>query len=204
MARAKMTSAEEVHKLWARFQQDDVQAWSDLLESHYRTLFNYGRRLRADRELIHDCIQGLFLNLWDNRNKLNPAPETVSFYLLQAFRNLLVKELRKQHRLQTEYNVPFETISTVSIEDLLIDQESAQLNQLRIKQLLNELSPREQEVLFLKYYENLTNQQIAHLLNIRKQSVANLLHLGLHHLRHYWTVKFKSSSLLWILFFWKL
>lgn len=201
MARRKTVSAEEVNELWTRFRQGDVQAWSVLLESYYRTLFNYGHRLKAERELIHDCIQDLFLNLWDSRAKLNPTPDSVSFYLLRAFRNSLVKELQKQHHQQPDDDLLTETISTVSIEDLLIDQEGLQQTQSRIKYLLSELSAREQEVMFLKYYDNLTNQQIAHLLNIRKQSVANLLHLGLQRLRYQWAVKFGSSSLLWLLFY---
>lgn len=190
----------EAINLWLRFRQGEVKAWSDLIESYYRTLFNYGWRLEADRELLHDCIHELFLNLWDGRKNLNPAPVSVNFYLLRAFRNLLQKELQKQNRKQRQHQpVTPDTIATPSIEDWLVDQESSHLADARLKHLLTNLPAREQEALFLKYYENLSNQQIAELMTIRKQSVANLLNKALLHLRQHWEVKFGTSSLLSLL-----
>lgn len=198
-------SDEEAIKLWLRFRQGEVKAWSDLLESHYRTLFNYGWRLEADRELLHDCIHELFINLWDGRENLTSAPLNVTFYLLRAFRNLLLKELQKQNREQRQCQpiVP-DTLATPSVEDWLVDQESTHLADARLRYLLTNLPAREQEALFLKYYENLSNQQIAELMTIRKQSVANLLNKALLHLRQHWEVKFGTSSLLGLLlFYWR-
>ena len=193
----------EAIKLWLRFRQGEVEAWSDLLEGHYRTLFNYGWRLEADRELLHDCIHDLFINLWDGRETLNPAPKSVTFYLFRAFRNLLLKELKKQNREQCQPSVP-DTLATPPVEDWLVDQESSHLADARLRHLLSNLPAREQEALFLKYYENLSNQQIAELMTIRKQSVANLLNKSLLHLRQHWEVKFGTSSLLGLLlFYWR-
>ena len=202
MSSHRKFSAEEATDLWTRFQHGDVQAWSALLEGYYRTLFNYGRRLETDRDLLHDCIQELFLNLWDSRANLNPSPVSVSFYLLRAFRNLLLKEVQKRTRQHPNDESLSEVADSITIEDWLIDREEVQLTHSRIKNLLCTLSPREQEIVFLKFYENLSNQQIADLLNIRKQSVANLLYSGLQHLRLTWKDKFGSSSLLWLLFYW--
>ncbi len=191
----------EATELWQRFRQGEIQAWSALLEGYYRTLFNYGRRLDANREVLHDCIQELFLTLWDSRANLNPAPMSVLFYLLRSFRNLLQKELKKQKRQQPDQSLPPNLLTASSVEDWLIDQEGVHLTDSRIKQLLTALPAREQEVLFLKYYENLSNLQIAELMDIRKQSVANLLHSGLQHLRKQWEIKFGPSSLIGLLVF---
>jgi len=90
------------------------------------------------------------------------------------------------------------------VEDWLVDQESSHLADARLRHLLSNLPAREQEALFLKYYENLSNQQIAELMTIRKQSVANLLNKALLHLRQHWEVNFGTSSLLGLLlFYWR-
>lgn len=176
--------------LWSQFRDGDVQAWSILLERYYRTLFSYGRRLGGERALLHDCIHELFIELWNRRRNLNPAPTSVTFYLLRSFRNKVLKELEKErnHLSPEEAYVPEEP--EPSIEQWLTDQETAHINGLRLKQLLAELSPREREVLFLKFYENLSSEQIAELMAIRKQSVANLLHSALQRLRQRWEVSY--------------
>ncbi len=176
--------------LWSQFCQGDAQAWSELLNRYYRTLFNYGRRFGADRSLLHDCIHELFLELWDRHQHLNPAPANVTFYLLRSFRNKVVKEQEKQRNHFSTDAVALTELAESSVEEWLTDQETAHINGLRLKHLVTQLSPREQEVLFLKYYENLSTDQIAELMNIRKQSVANLLYSALQRLRQRWEVSF--------------
>ncbi len=192
---------EETAVLWRDFLRGDIVAWSRLLETHYRTLFNYGRRLTEYRDLLHDGIQELFLTLWDNRANLNPNVSSVSFYLLRAYRNLLIKEFKNKKRFQPETKIPTETSSSPSFEQLLIDREGDRLTSSRVKHLLGTLSSREQEALFLKYYQNLSNQEIAEMMSIRRQSVANLLHSGLQHLRQRWQAKFGASLMIGFLWY---
>lgn len=185
-----LSDPEHERWLWSRFRDGDVQAWSALLERYYRTLFNYGRRFGAERVLLHDSIHELFLELWERRRHLNPAPVSVTFYLLRSFRNKVLRELEQERNRPGLDDVSAPEPSDLSIEQLLTDQETAHLNGLRLKQLLAELSPREREALFLKFYENLSTEQIAGLMGIRKQSVANLLYSAVQRLRQRWEVRF--------------
>jgi len=177
--------------LWVQFRTGDVVAFGVLMKEFYRPLFNYGRRFTTDRNTLHDTIQDLFLHLWEARLSVSPT-EHVRFYLLKSLKNRLVSAHVKSARTSPIEDANLECLewSEGSAEELLIDQENTSINSERLKNLILQLSRRQQEVIHLRFYENLSNDQIAGLLGINRQSVANLLHSGLERLRKYWHVSF--------------
>lgn len=174
--------------LWNHFLEGSVAAWGTLLEDNYRLLFNYGLRFGMDREGVHDCIHDLFLTLWDSRLRLNAHLDNVPFYLLRAFRHKLIKEKQKERTYQPLDDTATDQLREAPLEDWLTSQETAQLNDQRLKALLLTLPARQQEVLYLKFYANLSNQQVADVMHLQPQSVANLLHTALQRLRGQWGV----------------
>jgi RNA polymerase sigma factor (sigma-70 family) len=178
-------------KLWAEFRAGDMEAFSELMRGFYRPLFNYGRRITTDRDMLHDAIHDLFLHLWEARLSVSPT-DHVRFYLFKALKNRLVTAKAKRDRMVSVEDADLENqyMWEESVEGLLIDHENGFINAERLKNLLLQLSHRQQEVIHLRFYENLTNDQIADLMGINRQSVANLLHNGLERLRKYWHVNF--------------
>lgn len=186
MSRFISRNAQDDLLLWTQFLGGDVQAWGTLLDGYYAVLFNYGVRFGVDRQQAHDSIHDLFLDLWDGRSRLTARLDNVSFYLLRAFRNKLIKEKKKK---RTHFELDEKAVlhlQEMPIEDWLADQETTQLNGLRLKTLLTTLPTRQQEALYLKFYVNLSNTQVAELMNLQQQSVANLLQVALQRLRAQW------------------
>lgn len=192
MARLASRSVQDDHLLWTQFREGSVQAWGLLIDHYHHVLFNYGLRFGVDRESLHDCVQDLFLDLWDGRQRLNADVENVPFYLLRAFRHKLIKQKQKERTYQELTDTTTDQFQDPPFETWLTNQEATQLNGLRLKKLINSLPARQQEVLYLKYYANLGNKEIAELMSLQPQSVANLLHVALDRLRSQWGV---SSSL---------
>ncbi|MGX7687893.1 RNA polymerase sigma factor [Flectobacillus roseus] len=58
-----------------------------------------------------------------------------------------------------------------------------QENEQTIRDAISQLPKRQQEVIFLKYYKGLSNEEIASIMNIEKQTVANFLHRSLTSLK---------------------
>ena len=145
-------------------------------------LFDYGRKFTKDRELIKDVIQDVLLLIWQKRGQID-TNENVKLYLLKIVRNRLYKELQKQQlRASEDYFDLLET--TDSEEALIISTESTQSILAKLNLHLKNLPKRQQEVLFLKFYEDLTNDEIAEVMHINRQSVANLLYNGLRLLKN--------------------
>ncbi len=188
MIRQVSRNAHDDRLLWAQFLSGSVEAWGTLLDAYYHVLFNYGLRFGVDRERSHDCVHDLFLDLWDARQRLNPNLDTVSFYLLRAFRNKLIRDKQQERTHQELDETATHHLQEIPAEDWLIQEEAVQYNGLRLKTLLTTLPARQQEVLYLKFYANLTNKQVAELMHLQQQSVANLLHTALQRLRSLWGI----------------
>jgi RNA polymerase sigma factor (sigma-70 family) len=179
-------------ELWQRFKAGDELAFGELAQVHYRSLYNYGLRLTADSELVWDTIQDLLLELWDHRTTVGNAV-FVKTYLLKALRYKLLKNLPQNHAVHLDESAPAQMPFADSIEQQIIDDESQTEQTRLLHQLMASLSKRQQEVLYLRFYQNLENHEIAQIMGLERQSVANLLYRTFKELRHQW-----SSSLLLI------
>ena len=175
--------------LWQQFQAGNASALESLMTLYFRILFNYGTKFCANPETIKDFIQELFLHLWENRHKLN-AEVHVKAYLLASLR-------RRIHRgLKSKSNQPFANSLTleltldfvleVSVEDMYIQDEGARALALEVKNQLQNLPQRQREVVYLKFFEGLSREQIGEIMGINDQSISNLLQLALKRLKANW------------------
>lgn len=171
----------EEQELWEQLKAGDTNAFGRVSTRYYRLLFDYGRKFTKDRELIKDVIQDVLLLIWQKRAQIDTT-ENVKLYLLKIVRNRLYKELQKQQLRVSEDSLDLSEF-TDSEEALIISIESTQSILAKLNLHLKNLSKRQQEVLFLKFYQDLTNDEIAEVMHINRQSVANLLHNGLRLLK---------------------
>lgn len=178
----------EDHVLWHLYREGDKQAFGQLAERYYRTLKHYGLKFMVDEVVVEDCIQELFLQLWQNRQRINET-ESVRHYLLKALRHHILQYLRSQKRLnQDEIDWDNSIAEEMDSETLLIQQESLTLLTRTIQAQLAALPAREREALYLRFYESLSIPEIAEVMNVNRQSVSNFLQKALHKLRNQWLV----------------
>ncbi|MCX6217364.1 sigma-70 family RNA polymerase sigma factor [Spirosoma sp.] len=171
--------------LWQRFRTGDAVAFDQLVHRYFQQLYRYGVRLDTDDEYVKDCIQDVFVELWQRRNTVNET-EFVKFYLLKSLRRRIFRGRAKWgsgwESIQEDYRFEVE----FSIESQLINQQSTHDQIRQLEALLNQLSKRQKEVIFLKFYQNLTHEQIAEVMSLNRQSVYNILHEALLRLRNTW------------------
>lgn len=162
-------------QLWEAFRAGDAQALATLFEAHYDALYNYGLKLTGDGELVKDCIQNLFQKLWRRREGLR-AVQVAKAYLFKALRRHLGDEtkLLRQHRhLLPAYSDSFEV--TYSHEEFLIAQQQDAEQSARLLAALNQLSKRQREALYLKFFDGFSYERIAEVMSLNVQSVRNLV-----------------------------
>jgi len=173
-------------ELWDLFRAGDEVAYTQLIKKYSKILFNYGFRIRQDKDFLKDCIQDVFLELWKRRLKINPT-QAVKWYLFKAVRLRIFREQSKWNRNETpDENYTF--LVEFNIESKMItDLETMELGT-RIKQVLNGLPPRQREIMYLRFYENLDFENISQIMEISKQSVHNLLQKAYKNFRAEWVV----------------
>lgn len=167
-------------KCWKEFLAGSHAAFSQLFKSHYNALFQYARRQYGEEAAAHECVQHLFYQLWIGRKNISEV-SNVKAYLFKALRNSLQKEKKYHQRfLQLE---SFSQPITFSHEEIMVDDETNDIRKKRVAASLNNLPKRQREVLYLKYYENLSYQQIAEIMGMNYQSVVNLVFRAIQRLR---------------------
>ncbi|MBB6004128.1 RNA polymerase sigma factor [Arcicella rosea] len=175
----------ELAQLWIRFRSGDGDAFDSIAALRYRELYNYATRFTKDTELVKDCIQDLFLELWSRRENLVENPY-VTVYLIKSLRNNLLRKLKIQKRLGNSVDIQDDTYAFtdgLTVESEWIAEEFLHESEQTIRQAIAQLPKRQQEVIFLKYYEGLSNEEIASIMDIEKQTVANFLYRSLTQLK---------------------
>lgn len=166
---------------WRRFLRGDLSAFEEIYNEFYECLYQYGRHLTPDENIVRDSIQTLFVDLWQRKEHLS-VTLNVQGYLLKALRRVIIKQLQKQRKV----------ISTAlplvaSEEDNMILRESEEQGQKNVQRALSKLTPHQREVIHLRFYANLSNQQIASTLNISVNTVYNIISLSIAKLRAQYT-----------------
>lgn len=172
--------------LWQRLKMGDELAFSALFERYYRSLISYGNSLIAYPERVQDCVQDVFVNIWLYRNSLSESV-VVKAYLLSSVR----KRIARLHERDTVFRqtASLESVEfsmDFSIEDQLIADEETAARVAQLNRLINALPARQKEALYLRYHQGLSIEQIGEMLDINHQSVSNLLHRCIQHLRREW------------------
>lgn len=173
--------------IWERFMAGDKEAFSLLYQLFFDMLYRYGRKFVADEDAVKDCIQDLFVKLYNNRERLSLTTPP-KFYLLLSLKNLLIDYLSKYNRLVyiSPEELPFlvtynfqeihsaDSESSGGIDDKTLDQ---------FNKVLDLLNPRQKEALYLKFQLELSYDEVSKLLGINNQSARNLIYRAISKVR---------------------
>lgn len=165
----------DTNNLWIRFIEGDDKAYAELYNLYIDDLFAFGMHFTPDRESVKDCIQEVFIYLYKNRSKQRKI-SNIKCYLFSALKNELFDLFKKS----IEY-YQIETIEPVfsteySVEELFVEAETDRSNKAKVKELLQILSPKQNEIIYYRYVEEMSYDEIGALMHMNNQSVRNLVH----------------------------
>ena len=169
---------------WESLTRGDKNAFIEIYESHYQSLFTYGFSITANREQTKDCIQDLFYELWTKRSTLNKEVKNIRFYLFTWLRRKITKEL-KQTGKETHVidHMDHKNDQVLPYEELLIAFEQSEEAKLKLTAALRKLTNRQLEIIRLRFFENLSYEQIAINTSLTERTVYNIVYESIRQLR---------------------
>ena len=181
-----MTEKDKNIQLWSKLLKDDLSALEEIYTSFHDDLYHYALKITNQNDLAEDALQDVFVDIWTRRSNLGSI-QSLRAYLLRSVRNQCLKLLKRQQR--------FTDITEAENFDLIRPEELELVDpSLAIKKAITigmaSLSPRQREVLYLKYYNNLDYEEIAEVLEINYQSVINHIHKAMIKLRDMEVLKY--------------
>lgn len=170
--------------LWDRFRAGQLPAFTELYNTYVQTLYNYGKRFTADSDLIEDCIQDLFVELWHKKETLGDT-DSPKHYLLKSLRNRLFRRFSQYQKFTSDGLEEYDFEVELSYELSLIDEQAAVQQRDQLQQALRQLTKRQREIIFLKFYENLSYEEIATVMSLEVKSAYNLVSKAVEAIKRY-------------------
>lgn len=175
------TIKEEI--IWNKFVQGDKDAFSSIYSLYVDSLFSYGMKLHTDKDFIKDCIQDVFLDIYEHKNKLS-IPKNINFYLFKVLKRTVFRKLKAERKTgdYTEFgNMYF--VADSNIEKDTINKELDNRNKQIVNQMMEVLTSKQQEILYLKFIKNFNYIQISEITGIDHNSVRKQVYRAIKKLR---------------------
>jgi RNA polymerase sigma factor (sigma-70 family) len=174
--------------LWQSFLKGDDRSFAIIYQQYAESLLSYGYKFNLDKEIVHDALQEVFIDLYLKRGKLHIGIDNLKGYLFTALKNNLLKKIIKKKR------IGFDDLDTVqpelhfdieySFHDQLIELEISGETKRKLYTAIETLSSKQKEIIFLKFEEELDYPEIAKMLNITIESAHKQLYRALKSLRN--------------------
>ena len=191
-----------IESLWVLFRAGDKAAFEQIIKANYQILYYYGTRFCRDDELIKDTLQDLFSSLWENRLGISNTL-SVKNYLLKSLRRNLFRGINRAKQTVQLNDLRFEAgfKMVLPVETNVVLQERLTELSFKVREVLEKLSPRQQEIIYLRFYMDANLDEIAEIMDLNRQSVYNLLHESLKRFKSLSSLDYFSISFSLLLFF---
>jgi len=166
----------------ARARAGDADAWGELYREYAPAIFRFCRRALPTREDAEDATMEIFMKL---RDKLIQYDQTRSFsaWLYKVAANHCWDLLRRRKSRQDKEtedleNVPLEHPDPNQLETLIERRTSEE-----VRRALGKLGSRARMALVMRYYSDMSYDEIADALGVRRAFVGVVLLRARHELR---------------------
>lgn len=161
-----------------RWNQD---ALAEAYRRHAGAVFGLARRVLVDRELAEEVVQEVFLRLWDNPDRFDPARGTLRSFLLAQCHGRAVDMIRSEearraresrdHRERAEAGYDLEH----EVWDLTVSEQ--------VREALATLPEGERRAIELAYFGGRSYREAATILGEPEGTVKSRIRAGLKRLR---------------------
>ena len=146
-----------------------------VFDNYYSKIFNYFRSRISSREEAQDLTGEVFVKIAGAWERYDPERAAVSTWIFTIARNVLTDFLRRNRGVTLE-------LEELPVTDRYNNLENSDSREAILKAMTN-LNDKEKEVLVLKYWSDLGNQEIASMLGISASQVGVVLYRSLKKLQ---------------------
>jgi RNA polymerase sigma-70 factor (ECF subfamily) len=168
--------------LMARMASGDVVAFEELMRAYGAAAHRYAYRIFRDRHIAEDVSQELFLKLYRNASRYEPAGKFTT-YFYKVLNNLCLDTLRRMHRKSLP---DFQSFENPVLDGMPEPHErtapdaAARTSEERrlVREAIRKLPPMQRQVIVLRELEELKYREIADVLDLSLNEVKVLIHRG--------------------------
>ena len=173
----------------------EIQHLEKIYRDNYSLLYNYGMKIISDDYAVKDIIQHVFLKVCYKNQIL--TVQNPRAYLVRSMRNACYDLISKKYKFisieDMEFNPPFDE----DIFNSVFSVDDANMKRWKnVTMAINKLSPRQKQILWLFYVQNMSHKEIAEALGISSQASMNTISRAINKIRQYVSIKELQIGLL--------
>jgi RNA polymerase sigma-70 factor (ECF subfamily) len=169
-------SVDNVRRLVERAQQGDRAALEELYLIHFDRIYSYLHMSVGNKHDAEDLTTQTFLKMLESIKRFRWQSAPFSAWLFRIAHNLAMDHFRARRRWQPEAEVPEPPGSEEPSAELEAMQTIGRQSML---ELIDKLSPEQQQVLTLKFVFNFPNADVATILEKTEGAIKSLQHRAL-------------------------
>jgi len=169
-------STQHVRKLVERAQRGERAALEELYLIHFDRIYSYLHVSVGNRHDAEDLTTQTFLKMLESIGRFRWQSAPFSAWLFRIAHNLAMDHFRARRRWQPEEEVPEPAGSEEPSAELQAMQSIGRQSML---ELIQDLSPEQQQVLTLKFVFNFANADVATILEKTEGAIKSLQHRAL-------------------------
>jgi RNA polymerase sigma factor (sigma-70 family) len=166
----------------ARARAGDAEAWGTLYHDYAPAMFRFCRRALPTREDAEDATMDIFIKLKKNLAQYDPT-RSFSAWLYKVAANhcwdiLRRRKVRQDKETEDVDNVPLEHPDPSALDKMIEERSSEE-----VRKALGKMGARARMALVMRYYSDMSYDEIADELGVRRQFVGVVLLRARHELR---------------------
>jgi len=172
-----------VHDLIEQWQSGDATAFESLFHKYEKLVFRTAYLITGDDDEAMDILQEVFVSVWKWRHTFNPRKGKVTTWL----HRITVNQCSRKHRKKQPVFLSLEEIEEKGFQleasefpdEVMITREEYK----RLMEALNSLDAKHRSVLVMRYFNELSYDEIAQVIDIPLGTVKSRLNQALKSLR---------------------
>ena len=154
-------------KLVEKIRSGDSTSFKKLFDTYNTHLLNFALQYLNNPQAAEDVVQEVFVNIWINRNGLNPAL-SIKSYLFTSVRNQALKHIRDSNTKKEKHkHIQEKIVNVKSPEEHLQEKELTEL----YHQAIEKLPYQCRQIFSMNRFENLSYAEIAETMGISINTV---------------------------------
>ncbi len=167
--------------LMRRIGERDERALEELVRRFKRPLYSLAYRVAGSDRFAEDVVQEVFVAVWRDANRYDPARGAVSSWLLTMTRFRGIDMLRRETGAKRRTVVV--DLSLRAADDDVHEETWLRTRRETVRGALRELSEAQREAVTMAFFDGLTHVEVAEALAIPLGTAKSRIRLGLINLR---------------------
>ncbi|HYE22343.1 MAG TPA: sigma-70 family RNA polymerase sigma factor [Verrucomicrobiae bacterium] len=163
---------QELYNLLKKAQAGDRNSFGLIYDHFKEKIFRFIFFRVGHKELAEDILADTFVKAWLKIQDVN-SPKALSSWIYQVAKNNIID----YYRIKKAATVPIEEVSEILTDSVdPIDSTNLKIEHSKLLELIKHLTSEQQLVIQYKFFEDLTNEEIAGIMNKTEVSIRVIQH----------------------------